>query len=130
MTVIRSSVSPPAKPPMSAGLAQCANAALRERVHLGWWVFVLGGMGLLALLAFDARAYALWCAVATPALRQTHLRGLLIVALLGHLAEAIYAFRVAHRAGLQHEAVMWRVQTLAVGYPSLRLLVRRVGHKR
>jgi hypothetical protein len=103
------------------------QAARIERPRLGWWVTVLGGMVLLAVLAFDAGAYAVWCAHVTTALPQRLLQGIFIAALATHIAEAVYAFRLASRIGLRENAAGWFLQTFLLGYPSLRLLRRRAG---
>jgi len=97
-----------------------------EHPHVGWWVSVLGGMGFLAVLAFNSGAYTLWCGLVTTALPQGLLRGIFIIAVLLHLGEGTYALRVAQRAGLGAQAVAWSVQTMLLGFPSLRLLLRRV----
>ena len=98
-----------------------------ERPHPGWWVAVLGGLGLTAVLAFDPAAYALWAREVTDALSPTVLRALLAAGVALHLAEALYAWRVARHAGLA--AGGWFRQTLLVGFPSLRLLLRRVPRR-
>lgn len=111
---------------MLDALAPQAETDALDRLHVGWWVVVLGGMGVLAVLAFDHQAYATWCRLVTPVLTQAHMRGMLMVALVGHIGEATYAVWLAQRAGLrQHGAVLF-VRTLAVGYPSLRLLRRQL----
>jgi len=97
-----------------------------DRLHLGWWVVVLGGTAVLALLAFSTGAYAVWCQWVSPVLTQTHLRALLMIAVAGHIAEAVYAVWLAQRAGLQNQAAVLFVRTLAVGFPSLRLLRRQL----
>jgi hypothetical protein len=84
-------------------------------------------MGTLAVLAFHAGAYAVWCERITTAFSQRLLRGIFVLAVLTHLAEAVYAFRLARRAGLRENAAGWFLQTVALGYPSLGLLRRRVG---
>jgi hypothetical protein len=112
---------------MIAGQGESGRAAGIDRPHLGWWVTVLGGMVLLAVLAFDAGAYAAWCANVTTALPQRLLQGIFIAALATHIAEAVYAFRWASRSGLRENAGGWFLQTFLLGYPSLRLLRRRAG---
>ena len=39
-----------------------------------------------------------------------------------HLGEAAYAYAAANRAGFTRSAPKWALQTLAVGFPSLRAL--------
>jgi hypothetical protein len=110
---------------MVAGQGESTQAARIDRPHLGWWVSVLSGMVLLAVLAFDAGAYAVWCANVTTVLPQRLLQAIFIAALVTHLAEAAYAFRLASRSGLREDAGGWFLQTFLLGYPSLRLLRRR-----
>lgn len=109
---------------MIAGERRAAGDQI-ERPHVGWWIAVVGGMAFLAILAFDARAYARWCAHVTAALPQPFLRGLFAAAVLTHVIEATYALRLAQRHGLH--AAGWLVQTFLLGYPSLRLLRRRIA---
>jgi hypothetical protein len=55
------------------------------------------------------------------------LQAVLATALLLHVGEALYARRLARRAGLEASASGWFWQTLAVGFPSLRLILRRAA---
>lgn len=91
---------------------------------------MLGGLGTLGVLAFDAGAYATWCAHATAGLAQGRLRIIFVAAVLTHAAEARYAWRLARRAGLETSARGWAVQTFLLGFPSLRLLRQRCGSTR
>ncbi len=115
---------------MSETGALPAQPGAVDRPPLGWWLAVLGGMGLLALLAFHPGAYGMWRAAVTAALSQDLLRGIFVAALLTHLGEAVYAFRLAQRAGLADHAAGWFLQTFTLGYPSLRLLRRRAATPR
>ena len=112
---------------MVAGQSKSTQVARVDRPHLGWWITVLSGMVLLAVLAFDAGAYAAWRAHVTTVLPQRLLQGIFIAALATHIAEAVYAFRWASRSGLRENAGGWFLQTFLLGYPSLRLLRRRAG---
>jgi hypothetical protein len=96
-----------------------------ERPHIGWWVAILGGLGLNAAVAFDAGVYAWWCAHVTTVLPQGVVRAIFIAAVVTHVAEAAYAARLAQRSGLGDSAGGWFVQTLLLGFPSLRLLRRQ-----
>jgi hypothetical protein len=112
---------------MIAGQGQSTQIARVARPHLGWWITVLSGMVLLAVLAFDAGAYAAWCANVTTVLPQRLLQGIFIAALATHIGEAAYAFRLASRCSLRENAFGWFLQTFLLGYPSLRLLRRRAA---
>jgi hypothetical protein len=98
-----------------------------DRPHVGWWVSVVGGMVLTGVLAFHPGAYAEWCALVTARIPQGLLRGIFVAALITHLGEGLYAWRLAQRAGLGSSATGWFLQTFTLGFPSLRLLRRRAG---
>ncbi|MFT5357893.1 MAG: 3beta-hydroxy-delta5-steroid dehydrogenase/steroid delta-isomerase [Polyangiales bacterium] len=107
------------------GFARCAEwidqlaeeTDVVERPALGWWIAVGGGLGLLFFLAF------------TPAGRlfpmpRSVLRTIALIAIALHVGEAVYARKLAKEAGLDVNG--WTLQTLLLGYPSLRLLLKRV----
>jgi hypothetical protein len=96
-----------------------------ERPQIGWWIAILGGLAMNAYVAFDGGAYAWWCGHVTTVLPQGLLQTVFIAAVLTHVAEATYAARLAQRSGLGNSAAGWFVQTLLLGFPSLRLLRRR-----
>jgi len=114
---------------MIVGQGNSVPVAGVDRPRLGWWISVLGGMALLGLLAFHTGAYAQWRALVTVALSQSLLRGIFAAAVLTHLLEAMYAWHLAQRAGLRRSARGWFLQTLLLGYPSLRLLLRRAAEQ-
>ena len=97
-----------------------------ERPAPGWWAAILGGLALNAAVGFDARAFAAWSATVTTALEQSTVRNIFLAAVAAHAGEAWYAWRVAQGAGLRRSAAGWCLQTLLLGFPSLRLLLRRV----
>lgn len=111
------------------------NAAARaatgnDRVdhpHVGWWVSILFGMSLLAVLALSQDAYALWAGRVTTIFSQPLLRLMLIGAVAAHIGEGLYAWTVAGRLGLHASRLGWAAQTLILGFPSLRLLLVRRG---
>jgi hypothetical protein len=96
-----------------------------ERPHWGWWLAIVGGMSLLAVLAGDDRAYALWSEHVTTLFSRQLLVGILVVAVGLHIGEASYAYKIAGSAGQVASRWGWTLQTLALGFPSLRLLLRR-----
>jgi len=100
-----------------------------ERPHTGWWAVILGGLGLTAVLAFVPGAYALWCRYVTTTLSRQLLAAIFVSAYVIHLGEALYARAFARRAGLTASANAWALQTFLLGFPSLRLLARRVARR-
>ncbi len=99
-----------------------------ERPALGWQVAVLGGLGLLFALAFVPEAYAFWRKHVGPMFPRRVLQGIAVVAIGLHVGEATYAYTLAKREGMA-TAGRWAWQTLLFGYPSLRLLNRRVRER-
>jgi hypothetical protein len=70
-----------------------------------WWVANTGGVVLTGVLAArTGRRDLVWL-----------FRGAVAV----HVTEAVYAHRVARRAGYTRSAPRWAAQTLGVGFPSL-----------
>jgi len=71
-----------------------------------WWVTNFGGLVVNGVMA--ARS---------PSKIK---RGIFAAAVVTHVAEALYAYRIAQNAGLGDEAPRkWGLQTLGVGFPSL-----------
>jgi len=71
-----------------------------------WWVTNFGGLVVNGVMA--ARS---------PSKIK---RGIFAAAVVTHVAEALYAYRIAQNAGLGDEATRkWGLQTLGVGFPSL-----------
>ncbi len=95
-----------------------------ERPHAGWWIAIAGGLGALAIVAFHPGAYAFWSAHVTAVFSKPLLQAVFVVSVLLHVGEALYALRLARRLGLD-AAAGWFWQTLALGFPSLKLLRRR-----
>lgn len=96
-----------------------------ERPHWGWWLSIISGMSLLTVLACDGDAYSWWSEHVTTLLSRPLLVGILIVAVALHVGEALYAYSIAAAAGQVASRWGWTLQTLTLGFPSLRLLLRR-----
>lgn len=102
------------------GIARCLpyckeileSVDVLDRPSFGWWLAVLGGMALLALIAWG------WDILG--------LKWLFIASLIVHFAEAVYAFKKAAQAKVKM-AKGWFWQTFLLGYPSLRLLLKRIN---
>lgn len=95
-----------------------------ERPHIGWWLSIIGGLGLTAALALSDGAFVWWSESVTTALSRDLLRGIFYVAAFLHVFEGSYAFLLAKKLGLA-SAPGWGLQTFILGFPSLRLLLRR-----
>lgn len=93
-----------------------------KRPHLGWWLAILLGLGLTFTLALSEDAYAAWTTHLGWMLPRAVVQGIAAVAAALHVGEGVYAYVRARRAGLP-TARGWGLQTLLLGYPSLRLLL-------
>ncbi len=93
------------------------------RPSLLWFLLLDGGIVVLTKLAVSKEAYDKVDEMTGDALppRET-LQALLIGTALVHAVEAVVAGRMAKRRGLSPRG--WRVQTLIVGFPSLRSMRR------
>jgi Domain of unknown function (DUF4499) len=70
-----------------------------------WWLTNTGGIVVTGVLA---------AVTGRPALQR-----LFRTAVAIHVAEAVYSYRAARRAGFTTSAPRWALQTLGVGFPSL-----------
>jgi len=115
-------------------IAYCRDfLSRRERVgrpHWGWWAAILSGMALLGTLAFDPGAHALWSGSVTTWTPRWLLQGVFVWAVLLHAYKGMKAVRTAERAGLRKTSMGWGWQTLALGFPSLSLLEKRIERER
>jgi len=93
--------------------------------HAGWWLSIGLGLSALALIAFHDGAWGAWSRHVGPALPRPLLQAVFGLSVAAHLGEALWARRLARRIGLERAAGRWFWQTLALGFPSLRLLRRR-----
>jgi len=96
-----------------------------ERPHVAWWLAVLGGLGLLAVLATSPDAYAGYAAHVHALPSQRILLWMLAGAAVLHVGEAAFCYRLAKQLGMEQAAAGWLVQTLLLGFPSTRLLLKR-----
>jgi hypothetical protein len=103
-------------------MAQAKSTPSRVvRPSLFWFLLLDGGIVLLARLALSKPAYDRAGEMGANLLppRET-LQGLLVATAVIHASEAVVAGRMARRRGLSPRG--WRLQTLIVGFPSLRAL--------
>ncbi|HEY5645586.1 MAG TPA: NAD-dependent epimerase/dehydratase family protein [Pseudomonadales bacterium] len=101
-----------------------------DRPHWGWWVAILSGMALLAMLAFHPPAHAAWTRSVTTWTPRWLLQGVFVWAVLLHVYKGMKAVRTAERADLRETSMAWGWQTFALGFASLGLLEKRIaGHR-
>lgn len=98
-----------------------------DHPHAVWWFAVIGGLTLLAFQGFDARFYAWYTRTLHWLPSQAFMRWLFIACVPIHVFEAVYAYRTARRVGMDRSALGWAVQCFFLGYPSTRLLMKRVS---
>jgi hypothetical protein len=83
-----------------------------------WFVALDGGNALTGVLAVSRTAHdAVSLRVRVPS--RGALKALLVGTAVVHVAEAVYAYRVANENGFHRSASRWAVQTFVVGFPSL-----------
>jgi len=104
-------------------LAEAARHPPVERPPWGWWVGILGGLGLLFVLSYSGAAYEGWRATIGPMFSRGVLLVIAWVAIALHVAEAAWVARAGTRAGLATTPA-WTLQTLLLGYPSTRRFLR------
>ena len=96
-----------------------------ESPHLIWFLLIIPAMSFLALLSFHDATFSWWQSAVTSFFSRPLLQGILIVAVMLHVGEAGFAWLLATRLHLEDAALRWALQTFALGYPSLRLLLAR-----
>jgi hypothetical protein len=90
-----------------------------------WFLLLDGGIVILTKLALSKTAYEKAGAMTGDALPPREVLQVMLVGTAAiHATEAVAAGRMARRRGLPARG--WRLQTLIVGFPSLRAL-RRAG---
>jgi hypothetical protein len=93
------------------------------RPSLFWFLLLDGGIVLLTRLALSKPAYDRGREVSGDRLPPREvLQAMLAGTVVIHVAESVAAGRMARRRGLSPRG--WRLQTLIVGFPSLRALRR------
>jgi Domain of unknown function (DUF4499) len=96
------------------------------RPSLFWFLLLDGGIVALTKLSVSKSAYDKVDDMVGDALPPREvLQALLIATAVIHTAEAVAAGRMARRRGISPRG--WRLQTLVVGFPSLRSLRRTTG---
>jgi hypothetical protein len=100
-----------------------ANRSGVVRPSFLWFLLLDGGIVLLVRLAFNKPAYDRALEVSRNRLPPREvLYSLVAATAVIHVGEALAAGRMARRRGLSPRG--WRLQTLIVGFPSLRALRR------
>ncbi len=113
-----------ARPRERGGARRAAQNGV-QRPSLFWFLLLDGGIVVLARLALSGRAYDRARGIGGDALPPREvLQAMLFGTVLIHAGEALAAGRMARRRGLGPRG--WRLQTFAVGFPSL-LALRRSG---
>jgi hypothetical protein len=96
------------------------------RPSWAWFALLDGGIVVLVMLSASDRAYdAVTEHSPTPLPPRRVLRAILAATVVIHVVEGVVAGRRAGRHGLPSRG--WGLQTLAVGFPSLRALRRTIA---
>jgi hypothetical protein len=96
-----------------------------DRPHLVWWIVIVGGLSILAGQGFSDSFYAWWVAHVNPLPAQSTMAWIFLVCIPIHIGEAIYCWRLSNRLGTPGASMGWALQTLIIGFPSTRLLMKR-----
>ena len=97
-----------------------------ERPHFVWWIAVIGGLTILALQSFNPAVYDWWAANVNPLPARWILGAIFLACIPLHAGEAIYAYRLSNRLGTPEASRGWAMQTFLLGFPSTRLIMKRV----
>lgn len=101
-----------------------------DRPHALIWIAILTGMTLLGVIALSPAAFEAWRTSVPMPFTQTSYQILFAAALAAHVGEGALAHRLAAASSEAPRARAWALQTLLLGYPSLRLLRRRLAEVR
>ena len=104
---------------------QESRADVIDRPHWIWKIIVWGGLGLLAIMAFSGDFYAMWNRELYQLPAQSTLAWIFVACVPVHLFEALYAYRLARKLGLDATAASWAWQCFAIGFPATWLLIKR-----
>lgn len=99
--------------------------ATRPRPSLLWRAFVVLGLGTMAAVTVDDRAWERFRNATGDAVSRDQVRQLLLGTLAVHAGESLLAFRRARRSGVGHP-LRWSLATMVWGFPVLRRL-RKAG---
>ena len=97
-----------------------------EKPNAIWWLLIVPPMALLAVLAASPESAQQWREASHLPLTQGVYQWIFALAMLAHAGEAAFAWRLASRSAQAPLRAAWSLQTLILGYPSLRLLLARL----
>lgn len=115
------------RPPMGSlplTLREGAGGDRLDRPHPLWWPLVAAAFALLGAWGVPA-VHGWWTARVFPLPSPGAMQAAFAIAVLIHALEAAAAFRIARALGYSRSANAWALQTFALGFPSLRLLLAR-----
>ena len=96
-----------------------------DHPHPIWWIAVIGGLTLLAFIAFSPPFYEKYTAAVHTLPAQKWMAWLFYACIPIHVFEAGYAWKVAGALGLEKSRAGWAAQCFVLGYPSTHLLNKR-----
>jgi hypothetical protein len=96
---------------------------IRPSAPILWRLFVLGGLGTLAVVSVDDDAWETFDELTGGVTTRTACRVTLAGALSLHVAESLSTWRAARRAGVEHP-FRWAFSALLWGFPVLLRLHR------
>lgn len=97
-----------------------------ERPAAIWWWLIVPPMTLLGVLSASAAQAQAWRAWSGLPMDQLVYQWIFAGAMAAHVGEGAAAWWLAGRSAEAPRRLGWALQTLVLGYPSLRLLLQRL----
>lgn len=101
------------------------TTSTRTRPGILWRLFVLTGVGTMAAVTVDDRAWEKFRDATGDSIPRDTVRSMLVGTAALHAGESLLAVRSARRSGVGHP-LRWGLSTLVWGFPVLRRL-RKAG---
>ncbi|HAI76419.1 MAG TPA: hypothetical protein DCM08_09235 [Microscillaceae bacterium] len=98
------------------------DSSLYQNSPWWWWLFVIVGLGTTGFLAFSDT-------LGSSTFHEV-VKVVFYLALLAHLGEAIYIYRLASRNGLSSVAWKWFFHCLVCGFWAIMLLQKIIAKRK
>ncbi len=97
-----------------------------DRPAIGWWLAILGGLGVFAVTGHHDPTWTLWSERVLGFIpRFVYIFGFW-VAVAVHIHKGLKAVKLAEQAGFHETSLKWGWQTFILGFPSMNKLLARI----